>query len=75
VKQDRSWTEATGSNQTPEGLWTQKQAAAFLNVSPRYLRDTGCPRVELVGNGEKGRPVVRYSPAAVATWSESRWQR
>jgi hypothetical protein len=54
-----------------EPLWTQKQAAAFLRVSVRYLRSTGCPRVALPGNGLRGRRVVRYDPGAVKNWAQS----
>ena len=57
----------------PSGkLWTQKEASEYLSVSCRYLRNTSCPRVELPGNGRKGRPVIRYSPAEVAAWAQAR---
>ena len=57
------------------GLWTQSQAAEYLGVSCRYLRSTGCPRVELPGNGRKGRPVLRYKPSTVEAWAQSRGMR
>ena len=56
-------------------LWTQRQAAAYLGVSCRYLRGTGCPRLELPGNGRKGRPLVRYKASAVMAWAQSRGLR
>jgi hypothetical protein len=59
-------------------LWSQKEAAYFLGVSTRYLRESSCPKVLLPGTGEKGQPLVRYEPAAVrqwyAQWSTARHQ-
>jgi hypothetical protein len=55
---------------TGDSLWTQQQAAAALKVSPRYLRESSCPKVLLPGNGEKGQPLVRYDPAEVREWRE-----
>ena len=49
-------------------LWTQREAAAFLGVSTRYLRDSSCPKILLPGSGRKGNPLVRYDPADVRTW-------
>jgi hypothetical protein len=49
-------------------LWTQREAAHFLGVSARYLRDSSCPKILLPGNGEKGQPLVRYDPAEVRAW-------
>lgn len=51
-----------------KSLWTQRQAAAYLGVSQRYLRDSSCPKLLLPGNGPKGQPVVRYDPAQVGAW-------
>ena len=50
--------------------WTQKEAAAFLGVSARYLRESSCPKLLLPGNGVKGVPLVRYDPAQVRRWAE-----
>lgn len=52
-------------------LWTQAQAAAFLSVTPRYLRDSGCPKTLLPGNGPSGRPLVRYDPDEVRSWARA----
>lgn len=52
-------------------LWTQKQAAAYLNVSERYLRDSSCPKVLLPGNGKRGERLVRYKPSAVIEWADN----
>lgn len=52
-------------------LWTQKQAAAFLSVTTRYLRDSSCPKILLPGNGAKGHPVLRYEPADVRAWAHA----
>lgn len=52
-------------------LWTQREAAAFLCVTPRYLRDSSCPKILLPGNGAKGQPIVRYDPAEVRTWAHA----
>jgi hypothetical protein len=54
-----------------EKLWTQKEAAAFLQVSTRWLRASSCPMVLLPGHGEKSKPTLRYEPAAVRTWALS----
>lgn len=56
----------------PAQLWTQKEAAAFLHVSARYLRESGCPKILLPGTGTRGQPLVRYDPRAVWEWAE-RW--
>lgn len=53
------------------GLWTQREAARYLNVSARYLRESGCPKVLLPGNGPKGQPLVRYRPADVEAWLQA----
>lgn len=52
-------------------LWTQREAAAFLGVTPRYLRDSSCPKILLPGNGKKRQPLVRYDPAAVRGWAHA----
>lgn len=54
-----------------ERLWTQQEAAAFLSVTPRYLRESNCPKILLPGNGKKGQPVVRYDPADVRAWARA----
>ncbi len=52
-------------------LWTQSQAAAFLSVTPRYLRDSACPKILLPGNGPSGRPLLRYDPDEVRSWARA----
>jgi hypothetical protein len=52
-------------------LWTQEEAAAYLKVSPRFLRDSPCPKVTLPGNGKKGEPLIRYIPEDVMRWVET----
>jgi hypothetical protein len=52
-------------------LWTQEQAAFYAAVSPRYLRESCCPKVLLPGNGPKGEPLVRYKPEDVMRWVDS----
>lgn len=66
-------TDLTPAPQPNVGLWTQAQAADYLNVSIRYLRDSACPKVHLPGHGRRGRPLVRYNPKDVAAWAE-RWR-
>ena len=56
----------------PASLWTQREAAAYLHVTPRYLRDSSCPKILLPGNGPHGRPIVRYEPRAVRHWIAQR---
>ena len=53
-------------------LWTQKEAAAWLGVSVRYLRDSGCPKILLPSHGGGQRDIVRYDPADVREWAKSR---
>ncbi len=53
------------------GYWTQRQAAVYLNVSARYLRDSDCPKIQLPGNGPKRQSIIRYKPAEVIAWAES----
>jgi hypothetical protein len=62
------------SNETHSAgrLWTQAEAAAYLNVSPRYLRASACPKMLLPGTGRAGKPLVRYDPAAVHAWATTR---
>lgn len=57
------------------GLWTQTEAAAFLCVTARYLRDSSCPKILLPGNGKKGQPLVRYDPEEVRAWARARAAR
>lgn len=52
-------------------LWTQAEAAKFLAVTPRYLRDSSCPKTLLPGNGTRGQPLVRYDPNEVRAWARS----
>lgn len=54
-----------------EHLWTQREAADFLSVTPRYLRESSCPKILLPGNGVKGQPLVRYDPDDVRAWARS----
>lgn len=61
-----------GLKELADRLWTQKEAAYFLGVSARYLRDSDCPKVLLPGNGKKGQSLVRYDPADVRAWAQ-RW--
>lgn len=54
------------------GLWTQSQAAAYLAVSTRYLRDSSCPKHLLPGNGKgQKESVLRYKPEAVMKWVDA----
>ena len=49
-------------------LWTQKETAAHLGVSERYLRSSTAPKLLLPGTGPRRRPLVRYEPRAVEAW-------
>lgn len=53
-------------------LWTQKETAARLRVSVSWLRASSCPKLFLPGNGKTDKPIVRYDPAEVETWSLQR---
>lgn len=59
----------------PLGLLTQKEAAAYLRVSPAYLRASSCPKILLPGNGRRGRPMVRYRVEDLIAWAECRLMR
>ena len=53
-------------------LWNAREAATYLGVSPRYLRESSCPKLLLDGGGSRGRSVVRYVPDDVKTWALQR---
>ncbi len=57
--------------ETKSKLLDQREAAGLLKVSPRYLRDSRCPKVILPSNGRRGRGIVRYDGAEVMTWARS----
>jgi hypothetical protein len=50
-------------------LWTQKEAAQYLGVSPRYLRASSCPKLLLPGTGAARKALVRYAPKDVCEWA------
>jgi hypothetical protein len=60
------------ATQDPTRLCTQREAAAYLAVSPRYLRESACPKILLPGTGAKGKPIVRYDPSEVRVWADQR---
>lgn len=49
-------------------LWTQKEAAAEIGVSPSYLRASTCPKTFLPSLKRGGRSMVRYVPEEVEAW-------
>jgi hypothetical protein len=51
--------------------WTQRQAAAFLGVSVRYLRSSACPKLLLPGTGMARKPLVRYDAHEVVAWRDA----
>jgi hypothetical protein len=54
-----------------DGLWTQKEAAAYLGVSVSYLRASDCPKALLPSHGGRNaRPIVRYRRREVEAWLE-----
>jgi hypothetical protein len=59
------------THSAPPILWTQKEAAAHLRVSPRYLRASSVPKILLPGNGATRKPLLRYHPLAVQAWWEN----
>jgi hypothetical protein len=63
--------DALATSRNREHYWTQRDAAGFLSVSPRYLRASSCPKVLLPGTGKAGRPLVRYEREAVRAWAAS----
>lgn len=70
----RALAISPGRSVTPlatDRLWTQHEAAYYLGVSVRYLRESSCPKVLLPGAGKRGQPLVRYEPAAVMAWKDA----
>lgn len=49
--------------------WTQTEAAEFVGVSARTLRESSCPKLLLPGSGS--RRIVRYDPDDVTRWAQS----
>ena len=49
----------------------QEDAARLLLVSTRYLRESGCPKLLLQGNGPHGRHLVRYVRSEVLEWARN----
>lgn len=58
------------SSDIGDRLVTQREAAQFLAVSARYLRESSCPKVLLPGHGKKGQPLVRYAMSDLLAWRE-----
>ena len=50
-------------------LWTQLEAAYYLGVSVRYLRQSNCTKLLLPGTGAKQQPLLRYEPQTVKAWA------
>lgn len=50
-------------------LWTQAEAAQYLRVSTRWLRDSSVPTILLPGNGPRGRRTLRYDAQSVVAWA------
>lgn len=64
-----SGTSSIALKEPPAGdrLWTQPEAAEYLQVSVAYLRRSSCPKVLLPpARGQK--PIVRYVPDDVRSW-------
>jgi hypothetical protein len=56
-------------------ILSQHEAAKLLQVSTRYLRDSGCPKLLLPSNGIHGRHLVRYIRVEVLAWAHNnRWR-
>jgi hypothetical protein len=53
------------------GLWTQRQAAAYLGVSQRYLRDSSCPKLLLPGNGPNRLEQIAVLMPQTRRWPEA----
>jgi hypothetical protein len=49
-------------------LWTEAEAARFLGMSARWLRDSTVPKATLPGKGK--RPTIRYEPEEVRAWAK-----
>lgn len=66
-------TDAVRLEFVPGRLMTQREAAALLAVSVRYLRESSCPKVLLPGHGARGKQLVRYDATEVQEWA-AQWR-
>ena len=58
--------------ESPRELLRQPEAAEYLGVSVRYLRQrTDVPVILLPGHGDKGRPLLRYRRRDLDAWIET----
>jgi hypothetical protein len=55
----------------PDRLMTQRESAAYLDVSVSYLRASSCPKLLLPGTGPRGKPLVRYRLSDLDAWTGS----
>jgi hypothetical protein len=53
-------------------LWSEKDAATYLGMSTRWLRDSTVPKALLHGSGKGKRASVRYEPEEVRAWVKAR---
>src|SRR5438067_300091 len=53
----------------PESLWSAHEAAAFLRMSERWLRNSTVPKIRLPGKTGSPR-AVRYDPEEVRAWAK-----
>jgi hypothetical protein len=49
-------------------LWSDEQAATYLGMSPRWLKDSDVPKVRLPGTGK--RCTVKYDPNQVKAFAK-----
>lgn len=56
-------------------LLTRKQAAGYLNVSPKTLEKWACNGTEDLPYYKLGRNQVRYRPEDLEVWLEKRVKR
>jgi hypothetical protein len=53
-------------------LWTEKQAAAYLGMSERWMRDSDVPKVLLPGKGTARAAAVRYESDEVKAYARAK---
>lgn len=65
------WQPLTETTMLDEPMWTQREAAAFVRLSPSTLRASDCPK-RLIYLPGRTRPIVRYAPREVRAWLTAR---
>lgn len=52
-------------------LWTAQQAAAYLQIGVKWLRESGCPTIRLAITETATKTQVRYRKEDIDNWLET----